>query len=109
MRSSAINKLFNFVSAVMFSLHMFIAGASFADNRVTDGITSLVLAGLWGGILLIEWHSRTLQIRSLRKLQDISDELWGEVMAMLDRVGAIKVTVQGAAPVKKPAKKASKK
>lgn len=68
------NKVFSFFAVVLFSLQLFIAGASFADNQVADGVVNLVLAAFWGSILLIEVYRLNLRGRLADRLEDLMAE-----------------------------------
>lgn len=116
MNKSANSKLFNFIAVVLFSLEMFSAGANFADNEVTDGVISLVLAAFWGGLLLIEWIFRGKMLKLYEKLEKKTDEIFkdmgkivdeaenkepdylGELIAITERIGAGKKPTKAMGP-----------
>lgn len=80
----SFNKLFSFVAVVLFGLELFTAGANFADNQVANGVVALVLAGLWGGWLLIEWTSRGQTLKHYRKLTDRVDNIFDDLAKVVD-------------------------
>lgn len=80
----SFNKLFNIIAVVLFSLELFIAGSNFADNQVASGVVALVLAGLWGGYLLIEWDIRNKKLKHYRKLNKRIDEIFNDIAKVID-------------------------
>lgn len=102
---SALNRLFNFIAVVMFTLEVFSAGAKFADNSVADGTIALVLAAFWGGVLLIEWSTLRLRAKRLEKADRFIDELFHWIESALKDMEATKATAPKRKPARKPAAK----
>lgn len=80
------SKLWNFFAIVLFTYSVFIAGASFADNQVADGVLNLILAALWGTILLGEWVMRGRELKALRKIDRLMDRLFHDMARAIERV-----------------------